>query len=174
MQLLITRKIAKRICREMRRAGRQEIGGLLMGEHVSEGIFRIANISVQRSGGTHVSFTRDPAKHRAQLARFFTRTGQDYSRFNYLGEWHSHPSFEAVPSPTDLHTMQSIVDDPAVGVHFLMLLVTGFSTKGDMQVTAMAFRAGTPPVPILVSIESRNGVFLGCGPLGWICRFFRK
>jgi proteasome lid subunit RPN8/RPN11 len=98
MQLLLPPKIIKRLQRELRRAGKQEIGGLLMGEHVRDEIFRVVDISVQRAGGSEAYFIRDPASHKTQLEKFFADTGADYSRFNYLGEWHSHPTFEAVPS----------------------------------------------------------------------------
>jgi integrative and conjugative element protein (TIGR02256 family) len=129
MQLLLTPKILKRLRRELRRAGEQEIGGLLMGEHVRDEIFRVTEISVQRAGGSEACFIRDPANHKTQLEKFFADTGADYSRFNYLGEWHSHPTVEAVPSSTDVRTMQSLVSDPAVGVNFLVLLVARLSIE---------------------------------------------
>jgi proteasome lid subunit RPN8/RPN11 len=73
-----------------------------MGEHVRDDIFRVVDISVQRSGGSQSCFIRNPTDHQAQLQDFFARTSEDYSRFNYLGEWHSHPSFTAAPSITDI------------------------------------------------------------------------
>lgn len=174
MQLLLTTRIAKRLHREMRRAGRQEIGGLLMGEHVGEEVFRVADVSVQHSGGTHVSFIRDPSKHQAQLREFFARTGQDYSRFNYLGEWHSHPSFEPTPSPKDIQTMQSIAEDHEVGANFLTLLIATLTNEAEIHVTAMAFRAGMPPIPVLVSIDTDNEADSSGGPWRWLRRIFKK
>jgi integrative and conjugative element protein (TIGR02256 family) len=174
MQLLLTTQIAKRLHREMRRAGQQEIGGLLMGEHVAEEVFRISDISVQRSGGTHVSFIRDPSKHRAQLQQFFARTGQDYSRFNYLGEWHSHPSFEPTPSPKDIQTMQSIIEDDEVGANFLTLVIITLANEAEILMTAMAFRAGMPPIPVRVSIETENEADSGGTAWGWLRRIFKR
>ena len=173
MQILLTNRIAERLRREMRKAGRREIGGLLLGEHIRDEVFRVAEISVQRSGGTHVSFVRDPREHRDQLAEFFTRTGGDYTRFNYLGEWHSHPSFEPTPSPEDLQTMQSIVEDPTVGVNFVTLLIASPVNGMTIQVSATAFRAGAPPLGISVAIEAGNDVPSGGGALRWLRRIFR-
>src|SRR5258707_14116421 len=82
MQLLLPPQIIKRLHRELRRAGRKEIGGLLMGEHVRDEIFRLVDISVQRSGGSQACFIRNPADHQAQLQEFFGRTAEDYRRFN--------------------------------------------------------------------------------------------
>ncbi len=158
MQLLLAPQVIKRLQRELRRAGVREIGGLLMGEHVREDLFRVVEISVQRSGGTSACFIRHPRDHQAQLQKFFARTGGDYARFNYLGEWHSHPSFEPIPSSTDALTMQSIVDDPAVGANFLVLLIPRLSSGRIMEVTAMAFRPGTPPIAVPVTAEEESPV----------------
>lgn len=153
MQLLIPPKVVKQLKRELRRAGSREIGGLLMGECVGEEQFRLVEVTVQRTGGSHAEFMRQPTTHQAQLDDFFTRTGNDYSRFNYLGEWHSHPSFEAVPSITDIGTMQSIVDDPIVGAHFLVLLIVKLSGRA-MELSATAFRPDLPSVAVSVAVEA--------------------
>lgn len=67
MDLLIPASIIEELQRELKTAGRSEIGGLLFGEHVGGGVFRIVEISVQRDGGTNAHFVRDPAQHREQL-----------------------------------------------------------------------------------------------------------
>src|ERR1700729_1486608 len=114
MQLLLPSPILKRLGRELRHAGRKETGGLLMGEHLHDDVFRVVDMTVQHSPGSEVCFVRDPGDHRLQLQEFFARTSENYSRFNYLGEWHSHPNFETRPSSTDMATMRSLVEDPAV------------------------------------------------------------
>jgi hypothetical protein len=57
------------------------------------------------ASGSHTRFRRDPKTHQKTLDEFFERTGRDYQRFNYLGEWHSHPSFSVQPSVEDIETM---------------------------------------------------------------------
>src|SRR5690242_9125070 len=84
------------------RNGSREIGGVLVGEHVAPNIFRLVDLSVQEHGGTAACFVRRPEHHKPFLDDFFLRTGKNYERFNYLGEWHSHPSFPAVPSHVDV------------------------------------------------------------------------
>jgi len=156
MQLLVARPVVERLERELRRAGRNEIGGLLMGEHVRDELFRLVELSVQRSGGTAACFVRRPQDHKAQLEKFFAETDNDFTRFNYMGEWHSHPSFEPLPSDTDIRTMQSIVEDPDAGVNFLVLMVCRMASgRGRvLELTATAFRAGTTPIAVPISIES--------------------
>jgi integrative and conjugative element protein (TIGR02256 family) len=155
MQLLVTRPVIKRLERELRRAGRREIGGLLMGEHVRDELFRLVELSVQRGGGTKACFIRRPQDHKAQLEKFFAQTGNDFTRFNYLGEWHSHPSFEPLPSDTDIRTMQSMVEAPDVGVNFLVLMVCRMASRRGrvLELTATAFRAGATPLAVPISVE---------------------
>src|SRR5690242_569809 len=91
-----------RFRKSLRQAGRREIGGILMGEQVAPDHFRIVDFSVDEKTGTAAHFVRSPEHHAAALDEFFQRTGSDYRRFNYLGEWHSHPSFPVRPSTEDV------------------------------------------------------------------------
>ncbi|MGU3362790.1 Mov34/MPN/PAD-1 family protein [Methylobacterium sp. M6A4_1b] len=95
--------------RHLRRAGRREIGGILMGEQLGHDRFRVVEFSVDETSGTAAHFVRSPEHHRAALDAFFRRTGTDYRRFNYLGEWHSHPSFPVLPSAEDVASMIDLV-----------------------------------------------------------------
>jgi integrative and conjugative element protein (TIGR02256 family) len=153
MHLLLTATVLKRLRRELRRAGSQEVGGLLMGEHVRDEVFRVVDISVQRSGGSRAHFVRDPANHGAQLRSFFARTGRDFTRFNYLGEWHSHPMFEPLPSAVDIATMQSLVEDPAVGANFLILLIATLTAARRIEVSATLFVPKALPVSVAIEYE---------------------
>ena len=160
MQLLLPLDIAGRLASELRRAGHREIGGLLMGEHVEGEVFRIVDISVQRQGGNSVCFVRRPKDHAAALDDFFQRTERDYVRFNYLGEWHSHPSFHATPSGQDLRAMQEIAEDPAVGVNFVVLLIVRNRSRSAMEASATAFRAGASPTVVKLKTEGAAGAIV--------------
>lgn len=94
----------------LRGAGRREIGGILMGEQVAPDHFRIVDFSVDETTGTAAHFVRSPDHHAQALDIFFRKTGSDFKRFNYLGEWHSHPSFPVRPSHEDVISMQSLVN----------------------------------------------------------------
>ena len=148
MKLLLPKQVLDRLEAEMRKGRRIEIGGLLLGEHVGGDTFRLVDITVQQSGGSPVHFVRDPAEHQAQLDAFFAKTGADYTRFNYLGEWHTHPSFEPLPSGTDIATMQSIVENPAVNVNFLVLVIARLRRWKHIHLSAALFRSGLPPGPV--------------------------
>jgi integrative and conjugative element protein (TIGR02256 family) len=70
-----------------------------------------------------MAFRRDPHAHQNTLDKFFQQTGRDFQRFNYLGEWHSHPSFSVRPSPQDIQTMTDIVQDRNSLISFAVLLI---------------------------------------------------
>jgi len=157
MKILLAPQIVKRLRRELLRAGSKEIGGLLMGEDLGNGDFRIVEISVQRSGGSEVCFIRNPKDHLPKLDSFFARTGNEYSRFNYLGEWHSHPSFTSTPSAPDVATMQSLVNDPTIDVNFLVLLIARLSGK-QIEATTTLFTHAQSPLLIPLAVEDEVGM----------------
>lgn len=115
----------------LRRAGQREIGGVLMAEHVRVNEFVVRDISIHRRG-TFVSFFRRIEEAWTTLSRFFRRTKQDYVRFNYIGEWHSHPSFEPLPSGQDHRSMYEIISDASVGANFVVLVIVKLDTSGNL------------------------------------------
>jgi hypothetical protein len=124
-----------------------------MAEHLGDDDYRIVDLSVQRRGGSAACFIRHPKKHRVQLERFFERTGHNYTRFNYFGEWHSHPSFPTTPSIQDLSTMQALVCDPAVGAYSLVLLVVRLEPDTTLDYSATVFRADSAPARADLTME---------------------
>ena len=154
MQILLPLEIKKRLTAELKRAGRREIGGLLLGEHIGGDTFKIVEITVQTELGTASHFERDPAAHQKQLDDFFARTRNNCSRFNYFGEWHSHPSFVPVPSSTDIQSMDSILNDSTVGVNFLVLLIVQLVQRDSLAMSATVCKRDTHPISSTIFIET--------------------
>ena len=94
-----------------------------MAEHVRKNCFRIVDITIQNQGGTKCSFFRMLEATLSSLMRFFRKNAFRYRRFNYLGEWHSHPNFPLRPSHSDAESMVQIACDPLVGANFVVLLL---------------------------------------------------
>lgn len=135
---------------ELARAGSNEIGGVLAAENLGGGAFEIVDLSVQRSGGGFASFVRKFGQHDRFMRRFFDRTGHRYERFNYFGEWHSHPSFLALPSGVDGRQMQLLLREPEQKANFLVLLVVK-GGKSGIEASAHAFARGMPPMRVPLS-----------------------
>ena len=103
-------------------AGARERGGILMGEHIGENHFAVRRTTVHRPG-TVASFLRRLGGVADTITKFCRSKGNDYTRFNYLGEWHSHPLFSVQPSSHDHASMREIATDRRVGANFVVLLV---------------------------------------------------
>ncbi len=153
IQLLMPLDVQAKLIQELRKAGKKETGGLLLGEHLGPDMFRIVGATVQAKSGTHARFVRDPAQHATQLDAFFREHGDDCQRFNYLGEWHSHPSFDLHPSGPDLLSMSEIVDDPEVGVSFAVLVIGRLSRHGELLLSATLCQPGEQFAPANLFIE---------------------
>ena len=127
-----------------------------MGEHVSEGAFRVKDLTVQCRGGTFASFVREVRTALVPLRRFFVETGHDYTRYNYLGEWHSHPSFPAEPSHRDSESMWRLVEDPAVGAKFAVLLIVRLGGEGELDGSAKAYLPGHRRLEATLEMETKE------------------
>lgn len=123
LMLKLPHEVLQTLLRELQAADSQEIGGILMGEQLAPGRFRVTEISVQRHSGWIARFIRSARDALEALQRFFERSGHRYAHFNYLGEWHSHPSFAPTPSASDHASMLEIASDPKTGANFVVLLI---------------------------------------------------
>lgn len=123
MQLALNLDQRETIHAALQRAGRREIGGQLYGEQLAPSHFLVTHLTVQHAPGTISRFIVDLTQATQDAFTFFQRTQRKYTRFNYIGEWHSHPSYAVLPSGTDRSTMQALVTDPAFKGHFAVLLI---------------------------------------------------
>lgn len=155
LTLILPLKQRDLLVKSLQKAGLREIGGILMGEHVGPNVFIIREITVHRRGA-FAYFVRRIEDAVGNLRTFFQKTGNDYARFNYIGEWHSHPSFEPYPSQTDDLSMQQIVQDEAVGANFAVLLITKLGSKGEFICAAYTYLPNGIRMPSTVNIELVN------------------
>jgi hypothetical protein len=90
------------------------------------------------------------------MRRFHDLTGHQYERFNYLGEWHSHPSFPALPSRKDVLTMHSLLEAPDQVANFLVLLIVKRSSASKLEASAHAFARGLAPMRVPLAMPGQN------------------
>ena len=122
MTVSVPPDVQETLRRALRAAGSNECGGILMAEHIGPDHFTVRQLTVQ-GGGRFASFVRGTRSAFRALSEYFRQSGHDYTRFNYLGEWHSHPSFSVQPSSTDHRSMLDIVTNARVGANFVVLLI---------------------------------------------------
>ena len=122
LTIRIPPEVAARVLDALVRAGDREVGGVLLGEHTGVNDFTVRAVTIHRRGGL-AFFVRRLSEALHGLQTFFSETSYQFTRFNYLGEWHSHPLFPAEPSRQDDTSMRVIVQDAALGATFAVLLV---------------------------------------------------
>lgn len=141
LTLVLPSEITEQIERALIRAGTREIGGLIMAEHIGTNRFIVRDVTINRRG-TFASFVRRIQGVWSKLSQFFDQTKHDYTRFNYIGEWHSHPSFNPCPSTKDHSTMKEIIADNTVGANFVVLLVVKLGAAQSLIGTAHTYLPG--------------------------------
>lgn len=140
MQLLIPHEISQQIVDALQQAGHREVGGIFMGEHIGPDTFRVKEITIQRKGGTFAAFIRMVEEILGPLLAFFDTTKHNYTKFNYLGEWHSHHSFALAPSRRDHTTMYNLVMNPQLGARFVVLLLVKLGNHGQLEGSVMVYQ----------------------------------
>jgi [CysO sulfur-carrier protein]-S-L-cysteine hydrolase len=138
LKLTLSPEVAEEITVALRKSGNCEIGGILMGEHVSQDEFKVTKITVQRPGWIS-GFIRTIEDAVGKLNSFFKQTNNDYSRFNYIGEWHSHPLFTPYPSSKDDSSIREIVMDETVGANFVVLVIVKLNADKGLIGTAHTY-----------------------------------
>jgi [CysO sulfur-carrier protein]-S-L-cysteine hydrolase len=138
LNLILPADISAQITTSLERAGLNELGGILLAEHVAADEFVVREITVHPRGA-FASFVRRIEDAIGKIKAFFQSANHDYRRFNYLGEWHSHPSFEPYPSLKDDASVRDIVQDPKVGANFVALLIVKLGENGSLVATAHAY-----------------------------------
>ncbi len=138
MRIELSSETETTIRRALRKTGRRECGGMLFAEQLEPGRFSIIDLSVDTETGEHAHFERRPEIHAAARNAFFERTRHDYSRFNHVGEWHSHPSFSVSPSAEDMSTMLSLVAAGPISFAVLLIVRLRFGVWLDYSLTLFA------------------------------------
>ena len=123
MQIRIDPDQLKRLTDALDRAGKSEIGGQLFGRQLAPSKFLVTEVVIQKRKGSYARFLVDLIQAARDAMKFFDRTGHDYTLHNYIGEWHSHPSFSVCPSLTDVETMRALVRDPEFRGTFAILMI---------------------------------------------------
>jgi len=144
MLIILPPEIRRQLKAWLRRSGSKEVGGVIMAEQIEPGTFAIRELSLDEVTGSEAHFVRSPEFHTKALTAFFDRTGADYSRFNYLGEWHSHPSFPTKPSHQDISSMLDLVMGER-DISFAVLLIVRLRCYFYLDVTCCVFVRGQEP-----------------------------
>jgi hypothetical protein len=124
-----------------------------MAEHTGPNQFEVLDLTIHSRGAIGY-FLRKMEEAVARLKSFFVRVNHDYVRFNYLGEWHSHPSFELEPSGKDDLSIREIVEDREVGANFVVLLMVKLAENSELLTRAYTYLPNGTKSESTVTVES--------------------
>lgn len=146
--------IVERWVADLKQAGAREIGGVLFGEQIDEGDFRVLEATRQRfRGGTAMTFRRRGGAARRKILALHRQVGENPERFNYIGEWHSHPNASTWPSLQDEITMYNLLADQGEAVNFLVLLIVELDSRARLHIGARTYLASGHGVACKIEIE---------------------
>lgn len=152
MRIILPSDQRRRLASELHRAGRVESGGQLFGEQLAPSYFKVTELTIQRRRGSVASFLVDVVEATKAAVAFFRRTGHNYVRHNYIGEWHSHPSFAVQPSAKDVRTMREIVSDGEFVGAFAVLMIARLDAQ-HLRAGAWLFAPSGEEGPIALEIQ---------------------
>lgn len=138
LKLLIPPNLTAQLEEALSKAGNFECGGIMLGEHVGPNAFQLREVTVQGTGSISRFIRRVGAAARG-LKAFLIKHNNEFERFNYLGEWHSHPLYAAEPSAVDHSSMRDIVMDPKVGANFVALLIIKLNQQRQLTGSAHVY-----------------------------------
>lgn len=155
LDLELPDELAARVHEALHKAGKREIGGILMGEHVGPNRFVVRDLTIH-SRGTFATFVRHVRQALSGLARFHERTGNQHRQFNYLGEWHSHPDFALRPSILDARTMREILAAPEMReAQFVVLVIVKLGLSDELQARAFTYLPGGSEHASRIAVSAR-------------------
>lgn len=156
MKLRIGKNTIKEWQKTLKKAGDREIGGILFGEHVGDSDFKVIHATKQTKGGNQTHFKRDASKAIKDIERLSAQHENNHERFNYLGEWHSHPNAPALPSAQDEATMHQLLIESDATVNFLVLIIIRLSKNKTIEMSAQAYLASDHIIPCDIEIENSS------------------
>ncbi len=156
MKLRVSNKTIEKWQILLNEAGDRETGGILFGEHTGESDFRIVEATVQSRGGSQAHFRRNATKARNEVKRLSAQFDHNHLKFNYLGEWHSHPNSIVLPSALDEATMTSILEDPDTDANFLVLVIVRLDEEDNVEMSATAYLASGHVIQCEVETEDEG------------------
>ena len=143
LSLTIPRSQLAKLQAYLAQGGKREIGGWLVAEQIAPGEFELVGLTVDLEVGTHDRFDSLPEPHSDQMDRILLENSDRAGRVDYLGEWHSHPTFPPMPSNIDLASMTDMVENS--GPSFAALVIVRLMRNASIQATITTFQRGQLP-----------------------------
>jgi proteasome lid subunit RPN8/RPN11 len=162
LSLTVPRSQLAKLQIHLKKGGNREIGGWLVAEQTAPGKFELVGLTVDLEVGTRDRFDSLPEPHSQQMDRILLENSGRAGRIDYLGEWHSHPTFPPIPSQIDVAAMTDMVENN--GPSFAALVIVRLMADASIQATITTFkRAQLPEAGQLIIADEVSAAGFGEG-----------
>jgi len=122
-RLLVPRRALDRLCAYERQSGRVEQGGILLGKVFCDHDEVVRVCAPSRDDVPEFfSFLRRKRPAQRKINRAWNASG---GYLIYLGEWHTHPGGEALPSGVDRRMIKHALRRTRMEIEYLYLIIAG-------------------------------------------------
>ena len=102
MKIIVQKTVVSKIIDALKRAGLNETKGACFASRISNDCYSIEDVFLSKEKGTtFFSNLKINFSYKRFEKRYFKKHKYDYVNHNYIGDWHSHPSFDCLPSNYD-------------------------------------------------------------------------
>lgn len=108
MKIIMPKTISKKIYQRIKETSPNETKGALFAKKINDDLYEIDAVYFEKIIGTYafVKLYNNEAYKKFQ-EKYHAKHLNDYETHNYIGDWHSHPSFECYPSSYDRLEVES-------------------------------------------------------------------
>lgn len=128
----------------------KEAGGILIGKKLMDAehyVLSAVSTPTKQDKRTRFSFTRSKQSAQRYIDKHWTESG---GIENYIGEWHTHPEINPLPSSIDKSLIRQVVSDKSSPFSKVLLVIVG--QKGTLYL-GIADSQGTGEISITKEIE---------------------
>lgn len=153
MKIIVKNEVANKIKKVVKKAGKNEIKGACFAAKIDDNVFEIEDVYISKIGSFSFSNLVISFKYRMFENKYFKKHNYDYERHNYIGDWHSHPSFELVPSSYD---KEEVIDELSKSnAHFLIQIIVKVSDD-NLQMKCYYYNLNTIASPCEIVIKKNE------------------
>lgn len=121
------------------RAGKNEVGGVLMGYRSASDIVIVDVVGPGPAASLKPRrFVPDARWQNEEIARIYEDSGRIHT---YLGDWHTHPGMLPYPSSRDKSTLKKIAESPESRAEEPVMLILGTGLEDRPCAAAYTLRS---------------------------------
>ena len=126
MRIIVPKEIANKLFSALKKAEDREIKGACFARFVEDDVYEIEEVYISHKIGSNFfsNLVIDYRYKRFEKA-YYKKNNYDFEKHNYIGDWHSHPLFDCIPSNYDINELEEELEKS--NANFLVQLIVKIS-----------------------------------------------